>query len=38
MQKLLQPTERAEKTADKTPQQHAQQNQNAGNIIGKPKL
>lgn len=38
MQKILQPAERAEKTADKAPQQHAQQNQNAGNIIGKPKL
>ena len=38
MQKLLQPTERAEKTADKAPQQHAQQNEEACDIVGEAEL
>ena len=38
MQKILQPAERAEKAADKPPQQHPQQNQDAGNVIGKPEF
>ena len=38
VQQLLQPAEGAEKTADEAPQQNAQQNEKARDIIGKAEL
>jgi hypothetical protein len=35
MQQILKPTERAEKAADKSSQQNADENQHSRNIIGK---
>ena len=38
MQQLLQPAERAQKAADEPPEQHAEQDQNAGDIIRKAEF
>ena len=38
MQKLLKPPERAEKAADKTPQQHPEKDEDAGDVVGKAEF
>ena len=38
MQQLLKPAEGTEEAADKTPQQHAQQNEKACDIVGEAEL
>ena len=38
MQKLLKPAERAQKAADEPPQQHPEENQDAGDVVGKAEF
>ena len=38
MQKLLKPPERAEETADETSQQHPEEDQDAGDVVGKAEF
>ena len=38
MQKLLKPPERAEETADEPPQQHPEENEDAGDVVGKAEF
>ena len=38
MQQLLKPAERAQKAADKPSEQHAEQDQDTGDVIRKPEL
>ena len=38
MQKLLKPAERAQKAADEPSQQHPEENQDAGDVVGKAEF
>ena len=38
MQKLLKPAERAEKATDEPPQQHSEEDQDAGDVVGKAEF
>ena len=38
MQKLLKPPEWAEETADEPPQQHPEEDEDAGNVVGKAEF
>ena len=38
MQKFLKPAERAEEAADEPPQQHPEEDENAGDVVGKAEF